>query len=406
MKSSIRVAGIAISPPTAKISGGVSAGIQLMSHVANLKETHMLVMADQNYAATVGKLEVSYVRATNSLSWCAGVLPRAIETLWWRAPVGKWLDKVMPDVVHLHNPHPPGAFLAAARACRKRRIPYVISTHGFVEFDDYQKAFGAPSWQKPLLDLLIRRPVVKTATNAAAVLMLSPQEEPILISMGVEREKLGIATNGVDPYFCTEISADSRQSLTSRFEIPENRLKILFVGNHTANKGIDVLLTAAKMLRGDTVVIVAGAIRSQKEHQLLLRDSGTDTSLGQVIFTDVTTKEELRALYQSADIFCFPSRADTLPLVILEAMVSGLPVVSTKTGGIPYEVSADTGILVDSGDALSLANALNTLHDDKHRRARLGEAGRARAIQLFDWAGSAKKAVQVYDQLLLSSANA
>jgi glycosyltransferase involved in cell wall biosynthesis len=119
-----------------------------------------------------------------------------------------------------------------------------------------------------------------------------------------------------------------------------------------------------------------------------------------LLFTDFITREELRALYHSVDLFVFPSRADTLPLVILEAMASGLPVVSTLIGGIPFEVSADTGILMKPGDPAVLALALDRLCADEPLRKAMGDAGRARVTQLFNWEKSAEQAVAIYEDVV------
>ncbi len=396
----MRVGGIAITPPAYKASGGVSAGIQLMKRVAGLCETHMLVMADRDEAAVEDGLPLRRVRAVNPLARLSGLLPRGLVTLFWRADFGRWLDEVRPDIVHLHNPHPPLALAAAAAACRARGVPYVITTHGFVEFDDYGAAFGAAAWQRPILDRLVRRPVAKVARGAARVLMLSPEEQPILAGMGVPDARLAIVPNGVDPFFAEPLPEARRAALVERFGLPQGRPAIFFVGNHTRNKGIDVLLQAAMRMTEPAVIVIAGGIRSPEEHRAMLADAGFDPACGRAIFTDFIDRDELKALYQSAAVFAFPSRADTLPLVILEAMASRLPVVATRVGGIPYEVTADTGILVDPGDPDGLAAALDRLCADRPLARQMGEAGRARALDLFDWTRSAEKAVAIYRELL------
>ncbi len=396
----MRVAGIAVTPPAFKASGGVSAGLQLMRSVAQHCETRMLVMAERDEEATDGNLAVSWVRATNVLTPLRRILPRAAMTLMWRADFGRWLRTVRPDIVHLHNPHPPGAFLAAARECRRLGVPYVVSTHGFVEFDDYSKGFELASWKRPLLQRLVRDPVVEVALGAAQILMLSPMEKPILVGMGVPGQRLRVVPNGIDRYYFERLPAAELERLTSRFRLPPGRPLLLFVGNHTANKGIDILLGAARLMRAEATVVVCGAIRSAEEHALLLRSSGFALPDPRVLFTDFTTKDELRALYQKADLFVFPSRADTLPLVILEAMASGLPVVATTVGGIPYQVTPDTGSLVPPSDAPALACAIDEMLASPERRALMGAAGRLRVSETFDWERSAELAVSAYAEVL------
>nr|WP_249150534.1 glycosyltransferase family 4 protein [Bradyrhizobium sp. JYMT SZCCT0180] len=396
----LRVGAVVITPPTFKASGGVSAAIQLTERIAKQIDSALLLMAEDNGETVENGLRIIRQKAANPLLPLRRLLPRQVVTLAWRANIKPWLREGRFDVVHFHNPHPPGALKAAAQACKDLKIPYVISTHGFIEFNEFSQGFGAPAWQKPLLELLVRRPVVHVAQNAARVLMLSPQEEPVLSGMGVDPRNLRVVSNGVDPYFTIPVSEAERQRLVARFALPTDRPLMLYVGNHTANKGLDVLLRALPLMREKAVAVVAGAIRSQKEHAQLLADNGMPAGSETILFTDFITREELRALYQSVHLFVFPSRADTLPLVILEAMASGLPVVSTLIGGIPFEVSADTGILMKPGDPTALASALDRLCADLPLRKALGDAGRARVTQLFNWERSAEQAVAIYEDVV------
>jgi glycosyltransferase involved in cell wall biosynthesis len=119
-----------------------------------------------------------------------------------------------------------------------------------------------------------------------------------------------------------------------------------------------------------------------------------------MIFTGFISNEELRALYQSTDLFVFPTRADTLPLVVLEAMASSRAVVSTRVGGIPFQVTSDTGILVDPNDPAALAGALDSLCARPNVRSEMGAAARLRVLDLFNWSNSARRAVEIYQEVI------
>lgn len=396
----LRVAAVVITPPTFKASGGVSAAIQLTQRIARLTDSTLFLMAENDGETIEDGLRFFRQKAKNPLLPLQKLLPRQLVSIAWRPDMKTWLREGRFDIVHFHNPHPPGALKAAAEACMGLGIPYVISTHGFVEFNEFSRGFGVPSWQKPLLETLVRRPVVYVAQNAARVLMLSPQEEPILESMGVETRNLRVVSNGVDPFFAETLSDADRQGLIARFNLPSDRPLMLYVGNHTANKGLDVLLRALPLMREKAVAVVAGAIRSREEHARLLAENGMSGADRRLLFTDFITREELRALYQTVDVFVFPSRADTLPLVVLEAMASRLPVVSTTIGGIPFEVTPDAGILMEPGDPVPLAAALDQLCADPALRRTMGDAGRARVMKMFNWESSAEQAVAIYKEIL------
>jgi starch synthase len=396
----IRIAAVGITPPGAKASGGISAGIQLMRSVAEHCETAMYVMSDRDEDVVDGHLRICFRRASNAMLPLGQWVPRALVTMSWRADVERWLRHFSPDIVHFHNPHPVGALRDAARTCSRLHVPYVISTHGFVEFNDFGLGYGSARWQQPLLKRFLRDPLIEVACGAARVMMLSPFEEPVIAGMGVPKDRLRVVSNGVDPYFLETVPAADRERLTARFALPTDRPLLLFVGNHTANKGLDVLLRALAMMREPGVAVIAGAIRSQAENERLIRSCGLERDDPRFKFTDFLTKEELRALYRSVDAFVFPSRADTLPLVILEAMASSLPVVASRVGGIPFEVTDQTGVLVPAGDPERLAAALDRLCASAEMRRTMGAAGRQRVIEHFSWNSAASAAMAVYGEIL------
>jgi colanic acid/amylovoran biosynthesis glycosyltransferase len=90
------------------------------------------------------------------------------------------------------------------------------------------------------------------------------------------------------------------------------------------------------------------------------------------------------ALLPHWDAFVLPSRMDAFPLATLEAMAHAVPVIASRVGGIPEQVThLENGLLVDPGDTLALADRIVELHDDPELRARLGEAGRTHVREHF-----------------------
>src|SRR5262249_59364641 len=88
--------------------------------------------------------------------------------------------------------------------------------------------------------------------------------------------------------------------------------------------------------------------------------------------------EDLATLYASADLFCFPSTTDTFGQVILEAAASGLPIIAAAAGGaLELVLDGETGLLVRPDDPVALADAIETLAREPHRRARPPAAARA-----------------------------
>jgi glycosyltransferase involved in cell wall biosynthesis len=86
---------------------------------------------------------------------------------------------------------------------------------------------------------------------------------------------------------------------------------------------------------------------------------------------------------RKADLYVHPSRADTFPSGVLEALACGTPVVASRVGGIPEQVTEETGVLVEPGDPAALAAAIESLLADPERRARMGRAAAADARERF-----------------------
>ncbi|WP_309126128.1 glycosyltransferase, partial [Kocuria sp.] len=100
--------------------------------------------------------------------------------------------------------------------------------------------------------------------------------------------------------------------------------------------------------------------------------------------------------YASADVFAFPSTTETLGLVALEALASGVPVVGARAGGIPFAVNdGRTGLLADPARPGELGEHLAHLLDDPVRRTQMGAAGRAEA-ELHGWRGATEALVGHY----------
>jgi glycosyltransferase involved in cell wall biosynthesis len=109
---------------------------------------------------------------------------------------------------------------------------------------------------------------------------------------------------------------------------------------------------------------------------------------------------EIRDWLARADVFVHSSRWEGFGMVLLEAMLAGLPIVATRVSAVPEVVAeGETGHLVEAGDWRGLAQALSGLLTDRDRARALGAAGRARARSEFSVARMAERTLAVYDGL-------
>lgn len=184
---------------------------------------------------------------------------------------------------------------------------------------------------------------------------------------GVDASKVHVISPGID---------------LGRWNFPrgkrDGRVRLLFVGGDFRRKGGDTLLAAFKR---DLMAECELDIVTREDVNL---DGATNVRVHRNLGPNAS---ELMALYRDADVFVFPTCADTLPLAIMEAMASSLPVVTTTVGALREEVvDQETGFLIEPGDVDGLAAAALRLVRDPDLRLRMGAAGRERAYQKFNGA--------------------
>jgi colanic acid/amylovoran biosynthesis glycosyltransferase len=155
--------------------------------------------------------------------------------------------------------------------------------------------------------------------------------------------------------------------------------RILCVGRLAPAKGQHVLIEAARLLRDAGRDLRVTFVGDGPDRESLKRAAAAAGLDEQIEFTGALNQLEVHRRYAAADAFVMPSFAEGIPVVLMEAMASGLPCVSTRISGIPELIrSGDEGLLVAPSDAAELAGALAQLIEDPARCRRIGLAARAR----------------------------
>ena len=167
----------------------------------------------------------------------------------------------------------------------------------------------------------------------------------------------------------------------------------------TAYKGLADLIRAIAKLTADLPDLhldVLGTGSAAGGYQELVRRMGLT---GHVTFHGRLEGRALAAAYARARVLALPTHYDSFPTVIIEAMATGRPVVSTRVGGVPSLVThGRDGLLVYAGDLSALAEALGQVLRSDPLARRLGTAGRKRVEQELSWARQADRTVEVFDR--------
>jgi glycosyltransferase involved in cell wall biosynthesis len=269
------------------------------------------------------------------------------------------------DVVHAHAfGHFP---LWSGRLARAfRGIPLVVTPH------------SDPGTAPPLAQLWSRTVAQLTVRGADRTVALSRAEATWLESLGVRPERIRVIHGAID---LAEFAPRPHHPVTS------NDVRVLFVGRlDPAQKGLEPLIRAMGLVPRELrpVLRIVGEDWGGLNPTLALaRQLGVGD---RVVVLGAVSREKLLQEYYSADVFVLSSLFDSFPVVVMEAMAAGLPVVATRVGGVPEMVDdGRTGLLVPPGNPGALAAGIRTLLEDRNLRTRFGEEGRRRVAR-FEWA--------------------
>jgi glycosyltransferase involved in cell wall biosynthesis len=274
-----------------------------------------------------------------------------------------------PDLVHAHMPI--SGFLARL-AARIAGVPYVAYTcHGFL--------FNHRSASLPARMLSFGMEWL-AARVTDVFLTVSEAEALDAHRLFICRHAVAIG-NGRDPaVFRPDPSA--RERIRAELGVSRNRVVITAVSRLVWHKGYPELAAAMRTVPDAELWVVGERLASDRGADMadVLQAAGLGDRLRLLGY-----REDIPALLAASDIFTLPSRFEGLPMSVIEAMLTGLPVVATDVRG-PAEqvVEGVTGLKVPAGDAAALARALGRLARDPDMRDRMGQAGRQRALDRYD----------------------
>jgi glycosyltransferase involved in cell wall biosynthesis len=314
-----------------------------ITHYLNLRQAESLAEAP-------GPLWLPIEYRTSRVSWTitGGRLAR------------KALVNVLPriDGVFIHT-----TTLALLSADLFRKKPTVLSTDGTPSNKrNMRTAYGLQEQGK--LTERAKRALYKNVYGAATGLVgwSNSVKQSFVEDYGYPEEHVAVIPPGVD--------VDQFVAGDRNHELP----RILFVGGDFERKGGALLLD-----------VFRGRLRGRAELILVTR-AEIKNEPGVTVHRDISANSpELRELYATSDMFVLPTLADCLPLVLMEALAAGMPIVATRVGGIPDTVlEGKTGHLIDAGDSAALGDAVEALVTDSSRRRSMGDHGRADALNRFD----------------------
>jgi glycosyltransferase involved in cell wall biosynthesis len=277
---------------------------------------------------------------------------------------------------HLHNHFSNSSCSVAMLAARLAGVTFSFTMHGPAEF------FEPRYWR---IDEKVRRALFVCCIShfcRSQAMVFAPQDK---------WDRLHIVHCGVDP---RAFGPPVRHEGTGR--------RLLFVGRLAAVKGLPVLLETLASLRADrpdVVLTIAGDGPDRARLEGQARELGIASN---VRFLGYQSQAQVRELLmRETDVFAMASFAEGVPVVLMEAMAAGVPVVATRIAGVPELVEDGiSGFLVPPGNCEALAERISALLDDPALRQRFGRAGRAEVEAEFNAATEARRLCQILTSAL------
>jgi glycosyltransferase involved in cell wall biosynthesis len=352
------------------------------------KQFEPMVLTHRNYTAkkyTFDGIKVQCYESVN-IGFRLGI-PYAIPHI---SSLKTFLETVKSnDLIHVHG-HPYLSSFLAAKIAKRYAKPLVLTQHNtFIEYNNI--------WDtaEKLNDLAIGKQVLKEADK---IIVVSNATRNYVLSLGADPEKIRVIHNGVDLDRFKPLSG-VKDEMRKKLGISSDACVVLTVRRLVYKNGIDTLIESAEIAvkkNPNLVFVVVGKGPDFEEVKEKIAQIGIQRNFR---LTGFVSDEDLPFYYNVADLFALPSKSgEGLPLVALEAMACGLPVIATNVGGTSEVMSEDYGKLVPPNVPWSLAEAI--LEFSRKDLSVLKKGLRTMMEQRHSWDKNVEKLGQIYEELI------
>jgi glycosyltransferase involved in cell wall biosynthesis len=294
------------------------------------------------------------------------------------------------DIVHAHG-HGYMSSYIACKVAKKHEKPFILTQHN--TFIDYRSWLNVV---EHVNDWTVGRLVLKDSDR---VIVVSRKTMEYVLKLGADASRTSVMYNGVDTNF---FSPMNKEECRDKLGLPKNRTLVLTVRRLVYKNGLDTLIQSTSLLARDhpgLLFIVAGKGPNRNLIEKRVRELRLE---GNIKLAGFVPERLLPYYYNAADYFVVPSSSgEGLPLVLLEAMACGLPVIATIVGGIPEIIeNMVNGFLVPPRNPKAMAETISTLLSNKELGTAIGKRARKTVEEKFTWEENLRRLQKVYDDFL------
>ncbi|QCS50938.1 glycosyltransferase [Picosynechococcus sp. PCC 11901] len=300
-----------------------------------------------------------------------------------------WQHQKNYDLVETHYLFSYASSCSAAIA-RQFGTPYLVNTIG--QLTPWALAQG--ELKKKIYSTVIER---RNLNRAATIHCTSNGEAEDVSQFGIQTPKM-VLPLGVTPPL---LIPDAKQKLRQQYQIPTDVPIILFLSRLHPKKRPDLLLQTLEQLSSDYSFHLIMAGSGTPVYVKTLKDLAATLKLtSHTTFTGFVTGQDKDLLLQGSDLFVLPTYSENFGIVLAEAMVAGLPVITTAGTQIAPDIAAaEAGLIVD-GDSTALGVAIRQLLQNPHQRTILGQNGQRFALKNYAWPAIAQNLATAYKAIV------
>ncbi len=302
---------------------------------------------------------------------------RFLETILFCLRALLIVKKLNPDIVHAQAI---GAGITGLLAKRLWKKAYVVYCQG----------------SEVYLWWLFKRPIARSVLKNADEVITLTEDMKRQAQQLCDREML-VIPNGVDLERFEDLPA--REMLRIELGFDQDEKVILFVGNLRSVKGARYLIEAMRLIK-DKNASARLTLIGDGEERGALQNHVKELELERyVTFVGRVSSEKVPGYMAASDTFVLPSLSEGFPVVIAEAMAAGLPIITTRIGGLPEIIQdGENGFLVEPMSPEQIAEKVLLLLEDDELRQRISSNNRAR-VKEYSWESIVQKLEKVYQKL-------
>jgi len=311
--------------------------------------------------------------------------------------IQKVIRRIKPDIIHIHGISADRLF-AIKMALRKKQIPLIVTLHGLIGFSPDTIATTVPpmiekrkKYEGKLLKKIIEDHPISVITSVSSRIT-----KKVVEAYGIPKNRIATVLNGVSEEFSHPTSID-KAFLRDKLELPQGKKILLTVGTLSKRKNQILVLKSLSELPENIKKRITYVLVGDGPERKMLEDFAQKNGLkNMVIFKGKVFGQDLVDTYWASDYFILTSTSEALPLVFLEAMAAGLPVLTIESlEGVDDIFTGEAFILSKDYKPKSIALAIKEMLNKEWFREAIVEH-----VKSFSWDEIGKRYLEIYEDIL------